>query len=77
MGEREWRGEQVRKRQYAGLESRLDQAGFVKEHLLESDLSEENWTRLPFKDNMLIHVKKAFSQGDGGRRKGCCYIHMD
>lgn len=47
---------------YIGLE-------FVKEHLLETDLSEENWTRLPFKDDMLIHVKKAFSQEDraGGK----------
>ncbi len=37
---------------------------FVKEYLLKTDLSEENWTRLPFKDDMLIHVKKAFSQED-------------
>ena len=42
---------------YIGLE-------FVKEYLLETDLSEENWSRLPFKDDMLIHVKKAFSQED-------------
>lgn len=41
----------------------------MKEYLLETDLSEENWTRLPFKDDMLIHVKKAFSQEDraGGK----------
>lgn len=41
----------------------------MKKYLLETDLSEENWTRLPFKDDMLIHVKKAFSQEDraGGK----------
>lgn len=41
----------------------------MKKYLLETDLSEENWTRLPFKDDMLIHVKKAFSEGDraGGK----------
>lgn len=41
----------------------------MKEYLLQTDLSEENWTRLPFKDDMLIHVKKAFSQEDraGGK----------
>lgn len=41
----------------------------MKEYLLETDLSEENWTHLPFKDDMLIHVKKAFSQEDraGGK----------
>lgn len=42
----------------------------MKKYLLERDLSEENWTRLPFKDDMLIHVKKAFSRGGQGRRKG-------
>jgi len=51
----------------------------VKEYLLETDLSEENWTRLAFKDDMQIRVKKAFSQKDGGRRKGRCvtFIHAD
>lgn len=41
----------------------------MKKYLLVKDLSEENWTRLPFKDGMLIHVKKAFSQEDraGGK----------
>lgn len=41
----------------------------MKEYLLETDLSDENWTRIPFKDDMLIHVKKAFSQEDraGGK----------
>lgn len=41
----------------------------MKEYLLQTDLSEENWTCLPFKDDMLIHVKKAFSQEDRTRRK--------
>lgn len=42
---------------------------FVKEYLLQTDLSEENWTCLPFKNDMLIHVKKAFSQEDRTRGK--------
>lgn len=41
----------------------------MTEYPLQTDLSEENWTRLHFKDDMLIHVKKAFSQEDkaGGK----------
>lgn len=55
-----------KKRKYTGFDSRLE---FVKKYLLETDLSEENWTRLPFKDDMLIHVKKAFSQEDRAGEK--------
>lgn len=39
----------------------------MKEYLLQTDLSKGNWTRLPFKGDMLIHVKKAFSQEDRAR----------
>jgi len=42
---------------------------FVTEYLLQSDLSEENWTHLPFKNDMLIYVKNAFSQEDRVRGK--------
>lgn len=41
----------------------------MKEYLLQTDLSKGNWTRLPFKGDMLIHVKKAFSQEDRARGK--------
>lgn len=50
----------------------------MKEYLLETDLSEENWTHLPFKDDMLIHVKKAFSQEDRAGGKAVVlhsYVH--
>lgn len=52
-----------------GLYSRLDQAGICEGVPIRDNLSEENWTRLPFKDDMLIHVKKAFSQEDRARGK--------
>lgn len=52
---KEWCGEEktCKCQGYSELES-------VKEYPLQTDLSEENWTCLPFKDDMLIHVKKGF-----------------
>lgn len=58
-----------KKKKVVGLDPRLDQAGIREEVPIRDRPFRENWTRLPFKDDMLIHVKKAFSQEDraGGK----------